>query len=119
MKTLTLTSILFIDLGMTFLPYLVRADSVKEYKVINIHQSFPIQITNKPSGIALGIATAQHNFDLGTSKTQISIGAGSYDGNNALSIGAGKRIGDSVLLNGSIGKEGGNTGIGAGITMRF
>jgi autotransporter adhesin len=90
------------------------------HTTINSYAHITEEVTYESySGIALGIATAQHHFDLGTPKTQLSIGAGSYDGANAVSIGAAKRIGDSVLLNGTLGKEGGNTGVGAGVTLRF
>lgn len=75
-------------------------------------------ITDTTEGVSLGIATAQHHFDLGTHKWQWSAGYGYFDGNDAVSFSIGKRV-DRVLINGSIGREGGKTGYGVGLNGRF
>lgn len=89
----------------------------KHDKYINNEQT-QIVSNQTQKGVALGIAAANHHFDLGTYETQISLAAGSYSGSEAVSIAIGKRVKD-VLINGSIGREGGKTGIGIGVTFRF
>jgi hypothetical protein len=69
-------------------------------------------------GAALGIATGQHQFSAATDAYQWSIGAGRYDGSDALSVGIGKRF-DNLLINGSIGQEDGKTGAGIGVSGKF
>jgi len=70
------------------------------------------------SGIALGIATAQHQFDFGTHRWQWSAGVGFYDGDDAFSIGAAKRF-DRVLVDVTAGRGGDKTGVGVGFHGRF
>lgn len=69
-------------------------------------------------GAALGIAVAQHHFDFGTLVWQGSIGAGHYDGSEAVSFAIGKRF-DRILVNVSITTEDQETGYGAGVNWRF
>ena len=70
------------------------------------------------SGIALGIANAQTNFDFGTHKWQWSAGAGYYEGETGLAFGIGKRV-DRVLVNGTISREGNENGYGVGLHGRY
>ena len=71
-------------------------------------------------GTALAIATSQIQFDSTTYQTQVGIGAGSFDGDTALSIGAAKRLCEKCpLVNGTIGMDGNKTGGGVGATWRF
>lgn len=83
-----------------------------------INTSTIISNNSGGTGVALGIAASQHNFDMSTKKTQISVAVGQYDGDEAVSFAAGKRVGD-LLVNGSIGSEGGKQGMGAGIRIDF
>lgn len=73
---------------------------------------------NNQTGTALGIATAQHQFDFGTYSWQGSVGIGAYDDAEAVSFAMGKRI-DRMMFNGSVGIENGKTGVGAGLNWRF
>ena len=76
--------------------------------------------TNNSSGAALGIATGQHQFDLGTYSWQGSVAVGNYDSESAISLGIGKRICKNCpLINGSIGIEDGKAGFGAAVNWRF
>lgn len=70
------------------------------------------------SGTALGIANAQHQFDMSTHSLQGSVAMGHYDGADALSFALGKRF-DKILLNGSVGLEDGKVGYGVGLNFRF
>ncbi len=82
----------------------------------------PIQMgdTNisQSSGAALGIASAQHNFDFATNDLQIGVAGGYFQGSSAVSIGIGQKF-KNVLINGSFGSELGNTGYGIGVMSRF
>lgn len=69
-------------------------------------------------GVALAIASAQHNFDFGTHSWQGSVGTGFYNGNSAVSFALGKRF-NKVIISGSLGIEEGNLGGGIGVTWRF
>lgn len=73
---------------------------------------------NVVRGAALGMAMAQHHFDFGTYSLQGSVAASSYDDSEAASFAIGKRF-DRVLVNGSIGREDGVTGVAAGVNWRF
>ena len=88
--------------------------SAHDYNVTNIN-NVPRETI---SGTALGIATAQHNFDMGTYQIQGSIGTGSYNGSEAVSFALAKRYKD-ILINGSYGLAEGKNGIGLGVTWRF
>lgn len=77
-----------------------------------------IKTKHRITGVALGIASAQHAFDWSTDKSQLSVGIGQYDGSEAISVGVGRRFGE-ILVNGSLGKEGSKTGLGAGFLLRF
>jgi len=65
-------------------------------------------------GVAIAIASAQHNFDYGTYSWQGSVGAGYYNGEDAVSFGVAKRVG-KILMNGSITPD----SIGVGVNWRF
>jgi hypothetical protein len=120
MKTFIAVSILFVVLGVAFLPYLVRADDHHNPSVTNItiHESFTQRVVEQAPGVALGIATAQHSFNSSTFALQWSVGAATYENTDALSLAIGKRVG-GILLNGSIGFENGSKGAGIGITGAF
>ena len=74
--------------------------------------------SSNTTGVALGIATSQLNFDWGTNDVQVGAGLGNFEDNNAASIGIGKRF-KHVLINGSVGREGGKSGYGVGVMTRF
>ena len=83
------------------------------------HRTTETIINNVTSeGAALGIAVAQHHFDFGTKVWQGSVGAGYYDGNDAISFAIGKRF-SRVLVNVSVTVEDEETGYGAGVNWRF
>lgn len=77
-----------------------------------------VNASNLYRGVAIGIATAQHNFDFGTYELQGSVGVGSYDTAEAASFALGKRF-NRVMINGSVGAENGKLGLGAGFNWRF
>ncbi len=83
-----------------------------------IMQAGDVTNINQSSGAALGIATAQHQFYLETDDLQGSIGAGTYDGNSAVSFALAKRF-KGILLNGSVGGEAGEYGAGVGANWRW
>jgi len=87
-----------------------------EPEVVPQVATVPGSVVNK--GIALGIASAQTQHDFGTHKWQWSAGYGYYDSNDAISLSIAKRV-DRVLINGSVGREGSETGYGVGISGRF
>ena len=98
---------------LTLLFFIIASSvSAHDYRVTNVYNSY------QDSGTALGIATAQHNFDMGTYQLQGSIGTGSYNDSEAISFAFAKRYKD-VLINGSYGLADGKNGIGVGITWRF
>jgi len=75
-----------------------------------------------PAGTALGLATAQHQFDWDTYQLQSSIGVGTYDGAQAISYGMARRLCPTcgkALVSGSVGAQEGKKGVGAGITWRW
>jgi hypothetical protein len=78
-------------------------------------------VINQKSSSAIGIATAHAaQFDLSTGRWQMGVGLGSFDDSTAKVISFGKRLKpERVMLNGSIGREGGETSYGAGINWRF
>jgi len=76
----------------------------------------PAAVENK--GVALGIASAQVQHDFGTHKWQWSAGYGYYDSHDAAAVSIAKRV-DRVLINGSVSREGAETGFGVGISGRF
>lgn len=71
-------------------------------------------------GIAMGVAAAQAHLDAGTLRTQVAVGIGNYDGNNAAVVSIGKRkCSDCALLNGTIGLEKDKIGLGFGASWRI
>ena len=76
--------------------------------------------TIETRGTALGIAAAQHQFDMGTYSWQGSVAVGGYDSEHAISLGLGKRkCRKCPMVNGSIGIENGEIGYGAAVNFRF
>jgi hypothetical protein len=120
MKTLIAASILFIILGVAFLPYLVQADNRHEHEITNIiiPQSFTQRVIEQAPGVALAIATSQLICDAGTRKNQVSIGLGSFEDDEAIALGGCKSF-DNVTIKGSIGNEGGHVGYGLGFSAKF
>ncbi len=95
------------------------ADDHERYSpTATIMQAGDVTNINQSSGAALGIATAQHQFYLETDDLQGSIGAGTYDGNSAISFALAKRF-KGILLNGSVGGEAGEYGAGVGANWRW
>lgn len=86
--------------------------------IINNTTNITYKTTSTVSGMALGLAASQHNFDLSTYAYQWSIGAAYYDNEDAISFALGKRI-NNILINGSIGYENGTRGAGIGVNGRF
>jgi len=66
----------------------------------------------------LSLAASQHVFDISTYKTQVSIAAGRFRNQEALSVGVGKRF-DGIMFNGSVGIESDDIGFGAAVNFRF
>ncbi len=69
-----------------------------------------VNTTISTNGVALSLATSQHQFDWSTDRLQGSVGVGVYKGESAVSIGLGKRFG-KVLVNGAVGESGGSVGV--------
>jgi len=65
-------------------------------------------------GVAIAIASAQHNFDYGTYSWQGSVGVGMYKEEEAVSFGVAKRVG-KVLMNGSATPD----SVGVGVNWRW
>ena len=83
------------------------------------HETTGTVINNMSAeGVALSLAASQHHFDFGTQSWQGSVGAGHFKDDTAFSFGVGKRF-DRVLINGSVGVEDNELGLGAGINWRF
>ena len=78
------------------------------------------EITNiiQEQGIALSIASGQHQFDLATDNWQASVAGGIFKDESAISFGIAKRV-DGALLNGSIARTGNDNGYGVAINWRF
>jgi len=89
-----------------------------EYQHVYIGQSLSPTTTVNSKGIALAIATGQHNFDSSTFAWQGSISTGSYDDSTAFSFGLAKRF-KSTLISGSVANEGGKIGYGASLGFHF
>ena len=86
--------------------------------VTNIIHNDYFETNYNTEGTALGLAASQHHFDLSTYDLQFSVGTGEFNGAEALSFGLAKRF-NNILLNATIGEENGQTGYGAGFTMRL
>ena len=69
-------------------------------------------------GVTMSYAASQHHFDLSTYSLQMSVGAASFRGEEALSFAIGKRVGD-ILINGSVSGSDNNQAYGFGATWRF
>ena len=69
---------------------------------------------NDYKGVAIAIASAQHNFTYGTKSWQGSVGVGFYKEEEGISFSMAKRVG-KVLITGSITSD----SIGAGVSWRF
>ncbi len=94
----------------------VTAFATERYK-----QKKPEQITvENTKGVALGIASANHQFDMGTYRWQGSVAVGGYDSDHAISIGFGKRSCKTCpMVNFSIGSDDDHVGYGAGVNFKF
>ncbi len=112
MKLIIILFILLITMNFTASVAWGSRDHTTVNHYTNYHNS------EKASGTALAIATANHTFYWGVKKTQASIAVGQYDGESAVSIGIGKRF-DGLLINGSIGSEDNKVGYGAGFNWHF
>lgn len=75
-------------------------------------------INESSHGTALGIAMGQGQCDLSSDKWQASVGAGYYDGAEAVAAGLCKGYGGATL-NGKVGRENGKTGYGIGASWKF
>lgn len=111
-------TLFFIVLIHAILPCLAQAHTENDQPTVQetvIRNSY-----YQVSGVALAIANSQLQFDSTTYQTQLGVGAGNFDGSNALSVGVAKRFCEHCpLVNGSIGQEGDKTGVGVGFTLRF
>lgn len=78
------------------------------------------EVTNtvQEQGIALSIASGQHQFDWATDNWQAGVAGGVFRDESALSFGIAKRF-DGALLNGSIARTGNDNGYGVAINWRF
>ena len=99
---------------LTLLFFIIASSvSAHDYRVTNVYNS------SIDSGIALGIANAQLDFDWSTlNQVQAGVGMGTYNGKSALAFGASKRVG-SILLKASAGLEDNKQSLGFGIMVRF
>lgn len=102
----------YLIIALCFMSNLAFADSERNTYINNE------QTINVYKGAALAIAMSNHHFSHGTYELQGSIATGSFNGSEAISFGIAKRVKD-LLISGSIGREGGKTGFGVGITFRF
>lgn len=73
--------------------------TVNNYYSSEVIQTAIDKESNKAAAAA--IATSQHQFNYGTFEWQVSVAAGWYKSENAVSFAIGKRI-DNVLYNGSV-----------------
>ena len=92
-------------------------------KVVNAserhhHDIYNITNTTESNGTALAIAASQHQYDLSSDKWQLSAAGARFDGSEALSFGIGKGY-QGGLINGSIGREDGKTGVGVGFSWKL
>lgn len=72
------------------------------------------------TGVALGLAAAQHSFSITTPALQWSISAATYEDSDAASFAIAKKLtGESIMVNFSYGLEDGHEGFGVGINGVF
>ena len=69
--------------------------------------------------LASAIAKTSHQFQPHSSKLQLSLGAGYYDGRDALDVAVGKRVFDNLFININLGSTGGHEAIGVGFLWTF
>jgi len=103
---------------------IARGHSYHDHDLVTVTEHTTITNTSQAKGLALGIAKAQHQFDLNTYNLQGSLAAGSFKSKNAVSFALGKRIctkktQDCALFNGSVGLEEGDIGVGGAINWKF
>jgi len=83
--------------------------------VINEYNTYNQYVTNE--GMALAMAAANINMYWGSSETQIAVSGGYMDSESAGMIAIGKRFcGSCPLLQGTLGRYNGETGLGIGAT---
>lgn len=75
------------------------------------------RVIEKSSGIALGIAYSQLQFDKNISGLQFGIGGGFYDTQSAIAFGLAKQIKEKTILNISVGSEGKKSSVGIGLNF--
>jgi len=119
MKYLILAVVMFI--GCETIPT-SRADDPHRERMETVVITNNHTVEKAMIGTALSLSVAAQQYDFNSNKRQWSIGAGRFDGSNALSIGVGgtRDIDKSrVLVNGSVGIEQGRVGMSVGINGRF
>ena len=131
MKANDIAITIFIILMLTWLavPYLAQASDRYKHRppettventinVINVTHRTEMKVSQKASGVALAGSMSMLQFDASTKKNQLSIGAFTYEDQDAISIGLGKKF-DNITIHGAIGAEGDTVGAGAGIHLTF
>jgi hypothetical protein len=99
------------DQGTVVNNYITEVTEVTE--VSNVYNS------ESGEGVAMALAN-NHPYSFVTKSLQISINAGMYEDNTALSIGGGMFMEKSdIFLHGSYGVEGDKQGGSIGVTLRF
>jgi len=101
----------------------IRDASAHGYtEVTEITEVTNININNEELSkiVAMGIASSQCHHDFSTIDWQGCAGLGRFHAQNAAGFGVAKRLGESMLLSGSIVTAfDGDAGYGAGINWRF
>ena len=88
------------------------AQASERYDITNITNNYDV------NGTALAIAASQHQYDLSSDKWQLSAAGARFDGSEALSVGIGKGY-QGGLINGSVGRQNGKTGVGVGFSWKL
>ena len=123
MKKLTL--VLFVILGLAAAIFLVPTAFAHDnddgpITIVNqttVNETF-INVNN--AGVASALASSEIAKDWNTTRPQVGIGVGRFEGNTAFAIGgAYKPCNNCFLFTGSLTRENGVTGAGLGINWRF
>ena len=89
-------------------------------RIDNIFISMDDLEKNLSGGIASSIAIGQHQFDPSyKGGGQVSVAAGFYNGENALSLAAGVPVGERAFFSTSLATDSGNKGVSMGIGLTY
>ena len=90
----------------------------RPYVTENTNVTEVTSITTEAAGVAMAIASGQHQFSWSTDKWQSSVSAGSWDDETAGSVAMGKRF-KGFLFNGSAGRIHGENAYGVAAGWRW